>query len=114
VLNHVPRLPGISDNPDGVDPGVLHFYLHPRHPLRNCQKNNHPHTDAIHIGCVLSLFTLHAMWPILFLWAKISPRALKVDVTGSAEVLELRKRIESLEQQLNKVTTSGTGESHHA
>ena len=28
---------------------------------------HHPHRDAIHASCWLSLFTLHAIWPIIFM-----------------------------------------------
>ena len=34
-------------------------------PYQIALKNNHPQVEAIHIGCWLSLFTLHALWPQL-------------------------------------------------
>lgn len=30
---------------------------------------NHPHQDAIHVAGWVSLFTLHAIWPFLLIWA---------------------------------------------
>ena len=36
-------------------------------PYELAKKRNHPHTESIHVGCWLSLFTLHALWPFLFL-----------------------------------------------
>jgi hypothetical protein len=30
---------------------------------------NHPHQDAIHAAGWVSLFTLHALWPLLWIWA---------------------------------------------
>src|ERR1700754_2616351 len=30
---------------------------------------NHPHQDAIHAAGWVSLFTLHALWPFLWIWA---------------------------------------------
>jgi hypothetical protein len=30
---------------------------------------NHPHQDAIHAAGWVSLFTLHAIWPFLWIWA---------------------------------------------
>ena len=38
-------------------------------PYQMAKKRHHPQQDAIFVGCWLSLFTLHLMWPLLFLWA---------------------------------------------
>jgi hypothetical protein len=38
-------------------------------PYLIARKRNHPHQDAIHAGGWVSLFTLHAIWPFLWLWA---------------------------------------------
>ncbi len=38
-------------------------------PYHIAQKRNHPHQDAIHSGGWVSLFTLHAIWPFLWIWA---------------------------------------------
>jgi hypothetical protein len=38
-------------------------------PYLIAKKRNHPHQDAIHAGGWVSLFTLHAIWPFLWLWA---------------------------------------------
>lgn len=38
-------------------------------PYRIAKKRNHPHTQAIHAGGWVSLFTLHAIWPFLWIWA---------------------------------------------
>ncbi|MGI9292375.1 MAG: DUF3302 domain-containing protein [Pseudomonadales bacterium] len=32
---------------------------------------NHPHQDAIHVAGWVSLFTLHALWPFLWIWATL-------------------------------------------
>ena len=32
---------------------------------------NHPHQDAIHVAGWISLFTLHAIWPFLWIWATL-------------------------------------------
>jgi hypothetical protein len=70
---------------------------------------HHPHQDAIHAAGWVSLFTLHAIWPFLWIWAM----AYRPDrgwgfSTGPAggveqpaalaeELAELRQRIASLE-----------------
>jgi len=38
-------------------------------PYEIAKARNHPHQDAIHAGGWVSLFTLHAIWPFLWLWA---------------------------------------------
>jgi len=38
-------------------------------PYHIAQKRNHPHQDAIHTAGWISLFTLHAIWPFLWIWA---------------------------------------------
>jgi hypothetical protein len=38
-------------------------------PYEMAKARNHPHQDAIHAGGWVSLFTLHAIWPFLWLWA---------------------------------------------
>src|SRR5436189_5625268 len=38
-------------------------------PYHMALKRNHPHADAIHAGGWISLFTLHAIWPFLWIWA---------------------------------------------
>lgn len=38
-------------------------------PYHIAKRRNHPHQDAIHAGGWVSLFTLHAIWPFLWIWA---------------------------------------------
>jgi len=40
-------------------------------PYNIAKSRNHPHSDAIHVGGWISLFTLHAIWPFLWIWAMI-------------------------------------------
>jgi hypothetical protein len=44
-------------------------------PYRTAKKRNHPQQEAIHYACWLSLFTLHAIWPLVYLWAVMDQRA---------------------------------------
>jgi hypothetical protein len=44
-------------------------------PYRTARKRNHPQQEAIHYACWLSLFTLHAIWPLVYLWAVMDQRA---------------------------------------
>ena len=38
-------------------------------PYRIAESRDHPHQDAIHAAGWVSLFTLHALWPFLWIWA---------------------------------------------
>jgi hypothetical protein len=38
-------------------------------PARIAHSRDHPHEDAIHAAGWVSLFTLHALWPFLWIWA---------------------------------------------
>lgn len=38
-------------------------------PYHIAKARNHPHQDAIHTAGWVSLFTLHAIWPFLWIWA---------------------------------------------
>jgi hypothetical protein len=40
-------------------------------PYEIAHKRDHPHQDAIHAAGWVSLFTLHALWPFLWIWAML-------------------------------------------
>jgi hypothetical protein len=69
---------------------------------------HHPHQDAIHAAGWVSLFTLHAIWPFLWIWAmayrpdrgwgfSAAPEEAAQPATLAEELAELRQRIASLE-----------------
>ncbi len=78
-------------------------------PYLIAKSRNHPHEDAIHAAGWVSLFTLHAIWPFLWIWAMTyrpergwgfvgdkSPQAADV----SEEFDEIRRRVTELEAKL--------------
>lgn len=68
---------------------------------------NHPHQDAIHVAGWVSLFTLHAIWPFLFIWATLyredrgwgirTDGKLSAEAEANAEIARLHARIAELE-----------------
>ncbi len=40
-------------------------------PYEIAVKRNHPHQDVLHVAGWVSLFTLHAIWPFLWIWAML-------------------------------------------
>jgi len=54
--------------------GVVFFYgiiaIHDI-PYEIAKKRGHPHLEAIHYVGWISMFTLHSIWPFLWIWATI-------------------------------------------
>jgi Protein of unknown function (DUF3302) len=78
-------------------------------PYRIAKKRNHPHQDAIHAAGWVSLFTLHALWPFLWIWSMayrpergwgFSTPASTVPTLDSSEFEDLHNRIAALERKL--------------
>jgi hypothetical protein len=68
------------------------------------KSRNHPHQDAIHAAGWVSLFTLHALWPFLWIWAMAYRPDRGWGLTtapavgaGQSELDALRERIAHLE-----------------
>ncbi|WP_117233098.1 DUF3302 domain-containing protein [Vibrio maerlii] len=40
-------------------------------PYEIAKERDHPHCDAIHVAGWVSLFTLHTIWPFLWIWATL-------------------------------------------
>jgi len=40
-------------------------------PYEIAKSRNHPHQDALHVAGWVSLFTLHVIWPFLWIWAML-------------------------------------------
>jgi hypothetical protein len=78
-------------------------------PAKIAESRHHPHQDAIHAAGWVSLFTLHALWPFLWIWAMayrpergwgISSPSVAAGAEPGATVNELedlRRRVAELE-----------------
>ena len=82
-------------------------------PYNIAKARNHPHQDAIHAGGWISLMTLHAIWPFLWIWATAyhpvggyagRPRETIAPTgpDGAARIAELEKKIAELEGGASK------------
>jgi len=80
------------------------IYIH-EIPHKIALKNNHPHEEAIGVAGWLSLFTLHAIWPIVFIWAVMYNRGQSTPplLPSGAPTDETNRRIASLEERLRKL-----------
>ena len=77
-------------------------------PYEIAVHRNHPHQDAIHATGWVSLFTLHALWPFLWIWAMAyredrgwgfsDGKSGQVHIALlKQQVIDLKSRIERLE-----------------
>ena len=85
----------------------LVIYIHDI-PYEIAKKRDHPHQDAIHIAGWVSLFLMHTIWPLLWIWAylyKPGEKFLQMEVTGAGSEQQ-GKRIEQLEGQVNALSTT--------
>ena len=79
-------------------------------PYEIAKHRDHPHQDAIHVAGWVSLFTLHVLWPFLWIWATLyrpdrgwgfSQRLQKDEEELAAlkqELADLKSRINTIEQ----------------
>jgi hypothetical protein len=91
------------------------IYIHDI-PYEMAKKRNHPHQDAIHVGGWLSLFTLHAIWPFLWIWATLYKPGVgygfKSDASATAAgdtgLNELKQAIDTLQQRVASLENQST------
>jgi len=73
-------------------------------PYEIAVKRNHPHQDVLHVAGWVSLFTLHAIWPFLWIWAMMyhEDRGWGIDTSGNGGDSggDLGERLEAIEARL--------------
>ncbi|MBN8459044.1 MAG: DUF3302 domain-containing protein [Verrucomicrobia bacterium] len=71
-------------------------------PYHIALKRQHPHADAIHVAGWVSLFTLHAIWPFLWIWATVytPERGYGTGKVPPNSADGLAKRVTELEERL--------------
>ncbi len=74
-------------------------------PYEISVKRNHPHQDVIHVAGWVSMFTLHALWPFLWIWAMLyrEDRGWGMDNAGADDTLG--DRLEAIEARLAELET---------
>jgi hypothetical protein len=92
----------------------LVIYIHDI-PYEIAVKRDHPHQDAIHIAGWVSLFLLHTIWPLLWIWAYLSKpgeKFLQMEVTGAGsegqdkKIAQLEAQIASLSAAMGEIKAS--------
>lgn len=61
-------------------------------PYEIAKHRNHPHQDAIHVAGWVSLFTLHVLWPFLWIWATLYRRIGAGALTSACKKMKMISR----------------------
>ncbi|CAI1047444.1 DUF3302 domain-containing protein [Serratia entomophila] len=73
-------------------------------PYLLAKQRQHPHQDAIHVAGWVSLFTLHTIWPLLWIWATLyRPERGWGMAAPAAEPAALQERLQQLEAELRRL-----------
>jgi hypothetical protein len=81
------------------------IYIHDI-PYKIAKARQHPYEEAIHVAGWLSLFTLHAIWPFVWIWAvsyrkpaegQAAPAAGGGDADLGRRLAEIEARLKQLE-----------------
>src|SRR3954465_6078601 len=75
-------------------------------PHMIAKNRHHPHEEAIHVGCWLSLFTLHALWPFLYLWALTHKKEPEGAPAAGGPSADQTARLAEFEARLQKLETT--------
>jgi hypothetical protein len=79
-------------------------------PYEIAVRRNHPHQDVLHVAGWVSLFTLHAIWPFLWIWAMLyrEDRGWGMDTSGTSggNADSLAERLEAIESRLANLETA--------
>lgn len=80
-------------------------------PYEISKHRNHPHQDSIHVAGWVSLFTLHVLWPFLWIWATLyrEDRGWGFSTEGniSSNVTDFETKIEALSARINTLESAG-------
>lgn len=90
-------------------------------PYEIAKERNHPQQDALHVAGWVSLFTLHILWPFLWIWAMLyredrgwgfsttEKQDKTLNNSNELEIKDLMKRIEALEQKMESSNSAHVG-----
>jgi len=84
-------------------------------PYEIAHKRNHPHQDAIHVAGWVSLFTLHVLWPFLWIWSTLYREGrgwgFQTGKKGDGASADLEKRVDDLAAQVETLQAALSGQS---
>ncbi len=72
---------------------------------------NHPQQDAIHVAGWVSLFTLHVLWPFLWIWATLYREdrgwGFSDGKSSTDHGLDVKKQLDDLAARLSALEATG-------
>lgn len=81
-------------------------------PYEIAHRRDHPHADAIHVAGWVSLFTLHVLWPFLWIWATLygKDKTWGFATEGSGKLDEVMEKLDSLSKRIEELEAKGGDE----
>ncbi len=85
----------------------LIIYIHDI-PYEIAKKRNHPHKEAFHVAGWVSLFLMHTIWPLLWIWAywykDDGTQKIVVERSKSEDrIVALESEIDALKSELESI-----------
>lgn len=82
-------------------------------PYEIAKKRNHPHLNAFHVAGWVSLFLMHTIWPILWIWAYWfnedgSPKGVTEKSKNNKKIIALEKEVSLLKESINTILSNQT------
>lgn len=79
-------------------------------PYEIAKKRNHPQQDALYVAGWISLFTLHVIWPFLWIWATLYREdrgwGFQTGDTPADDVATIKAEIETISERLSALEQS--------
>lgn len=79
-------------------------------PYEIAKHRNHPHQDAIHVSGWISLFTLHVIWPFLWIWATLYREdrgwGMGAGKPAGEQLVELESKLTKLEARISELEST--------
>jgi hypothetical protein len=86
-------------------------------PYEIAVHRNHPHQDALHVAGWVSLFTLHILWPFLWIWATLYREdrgwGMNSHQNSNKEIEQLKSEIISLKSEVVDIKERLTNNKAH-
>ncbi|MGD8639745.1 MAG: DUF3302 domain-containing protein [Gammaproteobacteria bacterium] len=81
-------------------------------PYEIAKHRNHPHQDAIHVSGWISLFTLHVIWPLLWIWATLYREdrgwGFVTNKSATIQSSDLKEIVAELSERLTKLENTSS------
>jgi len=83
-------------------------------PYEIAKERNHPQQDALHVAGWVSLFTLHVLWPFLWIWATLYredrgwgfSQSSNTHVANESELKVLHQQMNELQSRIDAIESN--------